>query len=52
MPDVPSFKPTAALAQELLDLIARVGARADEDPFGNPVLLVSLAITRQWTTAT
>jgi phosphoenolpyruvate carboxylase len=47
MPDVPIASPTAALAQELLDLTARLGARADEDPFGNPVLLVSLAITRQ-----
>ncbi len=47
MPDLPIADPTAALATELLDLTARVGARADEDPFGNPVLLVSLAITRQ-----
>src|ERR1700733_13169993 len=47
MPDVPAASQTAALAQELLDLTARLGARADEDPFGNPVLLVSLAITRQ-----
>src|SRR5271154_1229001 len=46
MPDVPATSQTAALAQELLDLTARLGARADEDPFGNPVLLVSLAITR------
>jgi phosphoenolpyruvate carboxylase len=38
---------TAVLAQELLDLTTRLCARADEDPFGNPVLLVSLAITRQ-----
>jgi phosphoenolpyruvate carboxylase len=30
-----------------MDLTARLGARADEDPFGNPVLLVSLAITRR-----
>jgi phosphoenolpyruvate carboxylase len=47
MPDVSAAPPTSALAQELLDLTARLGARADEDPFGNPVLLVSLAITRQ-----
>ena len=57
MPDVPvapsnsastSSPPSSAnLAAELLDLTARLGARADEDPFGNPVLLVSLAITRQ-----
>src|ERR1700744_6630515 len=47
MPDVSAASPTTSLAQELLDLTARLGARADEDPFGNPVLLVSLAITRQ-----
>ena len=47
MPDVPTSPPVPALAQELLDLTARLGGRADEDPFGNPVLLVSLAITRQ-----
>jgi phosphoenolpyruvate carboxylase len=47
MPDVPTAPPTTALAQELLDLTARSGARAEEDPFGNPVLLVSLAITRR-----
>ena len=47
MPDVPAASQISALARELLDLTARLGARADEDPFGNPVLLVSLAITRQ-----
>ncbi|HEY0424578.1 MAG TPA: phosphoenolpyruvate carboxylase, partial [Rhodopila sp.] len=47
MPDVSAAPPSSALAQELLDLTARIGGRADEDPFGNPVLLVSLAITRQ-----
>ncbi|HEY4042284.1 MAG TPA: phosphoenolpyruvate carboxylase [Rhodopila sp.] len=47
MPDVPASSQTSALAQELLDLTARLGARAAEDPFGNPVLSVSLAITRQ-----
>lgn len=52
MPDAlvsPNADPSAtqALARDLLDLTARLGARADEDPFGNPVLLVSLAITRQ-----
>ena len=52
MPDVPmtspsSASPSASLARELLDLTARLGGRADEDPFGNPVLLISLAITRQ-----
>ncbi|MBN8907376.1 MAG: phosphoenolpyruvate carboxylase, partial [Rhodospirillales bacterium] len=40
----------AALAEDLLDLTARLGARADEDPFGNPVLLVALAITRRMDT--
>ncbi len=35
------------LAQELLELTARITARADEDPFGNPVLLVALAISRR-----
>ena len=39
--------PAAALAQDLLDLTARLGARVEEDPFGNPVLLVALAITRE-----
>ncbi len=47
MPDVPPPDPAALLAQELLDLTARLGARVDEDPFGNPVLLVALAITRR-----
>jgi len=36
-----------ALAQELLDLTAELCARAEEDPFGNNVLLVSLAISRR-----
>jgi phosphoenolpyruvate carboxylase len=39
-----------ALARDLLDLTSRFGARADQDPFGNPVLLVSLAITRRMDT--
>jgi phosphoenolpyruvate carboxylase len=50
MPDAPVAPLTPALAQELLDLTARLGARADEDPFGNPVLLISLAITRRMDT--
>jgi phosphoenolpyruvate carboxylase len=50
MPDVPAAPRTPALAQELLDLTARFNARADEDPFGNPVLLTALAITRQMDT--
>ncbi len=37
----------AARAQDLLELTARLGARLDEDPFGNPVLLLALAITRR-----
>jgi phosphoenolpyruvate carboxylase len=47
MPDAQPPDPAAALAQELLALTARMGARADEDPFGNPVLLVALDITRR-----
>ncbi|MBS0639026.1 MAG: phosphoenolpyruvate carboxylase [Proteobacteria bacterium] len=47
MPDGHVAPRISALAQELIDLTARLGARADEDPFGNPVLLVSLAITRR-----
>ena len=35
------------LAQDLLALTARIRASADEDPFGNPVLLVALAISRR-----
>ena len=50
MPDAPSPAPVAALAEGLLSLTARLGARADEDPFGNPVLLVALAITRRMDT--
>ena len=37
----------APLAEDLIALTARLGARADQDPFGNPVLLVALAITRR-----
>ena len=46
MPDVPSPDQAAVLAQKLLDLTDRLGDRAEEDPFGNPVLLTALAITR------
>jgi phosphoenolpyruvate carboxylase len=35
------------LAQDLLNLTASLSARAHEDPFGNPVLLVALAIIRR-----
>ena len=37
----------AALARDLIDLTLRLSDRADQDPFGNPVLLVALAITRR-----
>ncbi len=46
MADMPT-DPVASLAQELLELTARLGARGDQDPFGNPVLLVALAISRR-----
>ncbi|WP_428485293.1 phosphoenolpyruvate carboxylase [Rhodopila sp.] len=52
MPDVPAAPRSTALAQELLDLTERLGAKTDEDPFGNPVLLVALAITRRMDTGT
>jgi phosphoenolpyruvate carboxylase len=42
-----ALDPGRPLAQELLDLTARVSARAEQDPFGNPVLLVALAISRR-----
>src|SRR5580698_9913876 len=47
MPDVPPPDPASLLAQELLDLTARLRASVEENPFGNPVLLLSLAITRR-----
>jgi phosphoenolpyruvate carboxylase len=37
---------TGALAQSLLDLTESARARAEQDPFGNPVLAVALAISR------
>ncbi len=37
----------AALAQDLLALTAQMRERHDEDPFGNPVLTVALAISRR-----
>ena len=46
VPDAP-FDRAGSIAQELLELTARTTARAEEDPFGNPVLLVSLAISRR-----
>ena len=36
-----------ALAQSLIEAVAAARDRAHEDPFGNPVLLVALAISRQ-----
>ena len=39
--------PVDALADDLLALMARMRERHDEDPFGNPVLSVSLAISRR-----
>ena len=47
MPDVPPPDPAALLAQELLELTARLRASVEEDPFANPVLSLSLAITRR-----
>jgi phosphoenolpyruvate carboxylase len=45
--DWPGLSTTPALARELLALTARMRERHDEDPFGNPVLSVSLAISRR-----
>ncbi len=39
--------PPFDLATELIELAARARARAEEDPFGNPVLAVALAIQRR-----
>jgi phosphoenolpyruvate carboxylase len=47
MPDVPLPDQAGLLAQELLDLTAQLRASVDENPFGNPVLLLALAITRR-----
>ncbi len=50
MPDAtPDTTPetTPDLVQELLSLTARAVERSAEDPFGNPVLSVGLAISRQ-----
>ena len=51
VPDMP-LDLTGQLAKDLLDLTARLGARAEQDPFGNPVLLVALAISRRMDTHT
>jgi phosphoenolpyruvate carboxylase len=37
----------SALARELLGLTDRTRERSDEDPFGNPVLSIALAITKR-----
>ncbi|HTU55403.1 MAG TPA: phosphoenolpyruvate carboxylase, partial [Acetobacteraceae bacterium] len=50
MPDTTlaqALEDSVPLADELLALAARLGARLEEDPFGNPVLLVALAIERR-----
>jgi len=39
--------PLGPAAQDLLALTARIRESADEDPFGNPVLLIALAISRR-----
>ncbi len=44
MPNDSAVDPS--LADELLALTERARARAEEDPFGNPVLAIALAITR------
>ena len=50
MPDMASELRPSDLAGELIRSTAAAAARAAEDPFGNPVLSVSLAIARQWDT--
>jgi len=42
-----SENPIADLADDLLALTARLSGQTAEDPFGKPVLLVALAITRR-----
>ena len=46
------LQPVGSLAQDLLVLTARIGARAEGDPFGNLVLLVALAISRRMAAGT
>ena len=50
MPDMASELRPCDLAGKLIRSTAAAAARAAEDPFGNPVLSVSLAIARQWDT--
>ena len=52
MTDASAPIPAATLAQELLALTARLGERTAEDPFGNPDMMVALAITRRIDNAT
>ena len=39
--------PAPDLVHDLLELTARLGGQTNEDPFGKPVMLVALAITRR-----
>jgi phosphoenolpyruvate carboxylase len=43
----PALDPALPLARELLALTSQLDARMEEDPFGNPLLLLALAITRR-----
>nr|WP_240048332.1 phosphoenolpyruvate carboxylase [Crenalkalicoccus roseus] len=45
--DTPDPSPAQALASELLALTGRARERAQEDPFGSPVLATALAISRR-----
>ncbi len=47
MPDMPASLAVEDLARELVELTERAVSRRAEDPFGDPVLSVSLAITRR-----
>jgi phosphoenolpyruvate carboxylase len=44
--DDDALLPERSVADDLLDLTERARARAEEDPFANPVMAVSLAINR------
>lgn len=46
VPDAP-FDRAGPIAQELLELTSRTTARAEDDPFGNPILRVALVISRR-----
>ena len=47
MPDDLRPRPESLVAAELLELTERALARAEEDPFGNPVLSLALGISRR-----